>query len=67
MKIEASKLLENYDHTYKHDIELLTSSNSLTFNTRNALLMRAGEKKILNKIVKFTDTMLDYFKLDFNE
>jgi hypothetical protein len=29
--------------------------------------MRAGEKKILNKIVKFTDTMLDYFKLDFNE
>jgi histone-lysine N-methyltransferase SETD3 len=67
MKIEAIKLLENYDHTLEYDLDLIENDKTLTFNTRNALLMRSGEKRILNNIIQFTTTMLDYFKLDYNE
>jgi histone-lysine N-methyltransferase SETD3 len=67
MKIEASKLLEKYSCSYEDDLKILETDSSLTFNTRNALLMRSGEKKILNLIISFATTMLDYIKLDFNE
>ena len=42
--------LARYPTTYEHDLELLakhdTKEAELTFNQRNAILMRSGEKKV---------------------
>jgi histone-lysine N-methyltransferase SETD3 len=67
MKLEATKLLHNYPHTYEEDMELLEKNEDLTFNTRNALLMRSGEKKILLHVIDFADTMVRLLNLDMNE
>jgi SpoVK/Ycf46/Vps4 family AAA+-type ATPase len=45
----------------------LENDKTLNFNTRNATLMRSGEKKILHHIIKFADLMVKYYGLDQNE
>lgn len=45
----------------------MANDTTLTFNTRNATLMRSGEKKILLHIVSFVNQMLNYFSMDQNE
>jgi len=64
MKLEAAKLLAKYPTTYEEDLDLLENDTTLTFNTRNATLMRSGEKKILKHIIKFTDTMIEYLNMN---
>lgn len=67
MKLEATKLLMNYDTTYEQDLEILENSKDLTFNTRNAVLMRSGEKKILKHIIDTANKMQEYLNMDQNE
>lgn len=45
----------------------MANDTTLTFNTRNATLMRSGEKKILLHIIRFTDFMINYLSLDQTE
>ena len=67
MKLEATKLLKNYATTYEEDLDILENDKELTFNTRNATLMRSGEKKILKHIIETADIMLKYLNMDQNE
>jgi histone-lysine N-methyltransferase SETD3 len=67
MKLEATKLLSRYPQTYEEDLEILANNKDLTFNTRNATLMRSGEKEILHHIVDTSNKMLEFFSLDVNE
>ena len=67
MKLEATKLLGNYPQTYEEDLEILEKDEGLTFNTRNALLMRSGEKKILQHVIEFADTMVRLLNLDVDQ
>ena len=67
MKLEASKLLAGYPTSYEEDLEILETNKELTFNTRNAVLMRSGEKKILKHIIETADAMLEYLNYDPNE
>ena len=67
MKLEAAKLLKNYATTYEEDLYILENDTELTFNTRNATLMRSGEKKILKHIIETADIMLKYLNMDQNE
>lgn len=67
MKLEATKLQMNYPTTYEEDLEILETNQDLTFNTRNALLMRSGEKKILKHIIETCDLMQEYLDMDLNE
>jgi histone-lysine N-methyltransferase SETD3 len=67
MKLEATKLLKNYPTSYEEDLDILENNKDLTFNTRNAVLMRSGEKKILKHIIETADIMLKYLNMDQNE
>lgn len=67
MKLEATKLLSGYPQTYEEDLEILENNKDLTFNTRNAVLMRSGEKKILKHVIDTADAVSQYFTMDQNE
>lgn len=63
MKLEATKLLMGYANTYEEDLEILENNKDLTFNTRNAVLMRSGEKKILKHVINTADQMTSYLNM----
>lgn len=67
MKLEAAKLQKQYSTSYEEDLEILENNKDLNFNTRNAVLMRSGEKKILKHIIETADIMMQYLKMDQNE
>lgn len=47
--------INKYHTTLESDIQLLIDSSTLTFNTRNCLLLRVGEKKILHFLLEFSN------------
>lgn len=67
MKLEASKVQAGYPTTLEEDLEILETDKDLTFNTRNAILMRSGEKKILKHIIETADIMYRYLDYDLTE
>ena len=67
MQLEATKVLFNYPTTLEEDLEMLETNKELTFNTRNCLLMRSGEKKILKHIIETAGTMMKFLDLDLTE
>lgn len=67
MKLEAAKVEAGYPTTYEEDLALLEANEGLTFNTRNAILMRSGEKKILKHLIETADIMLRYLDYDLTE
>eukprot|EP00343_Euplotes_focardii_P003024 CAMPEP_0205805596 /NCGR_PEP_ID=MMETSP0205-20121125/8872_1 /ASSEMBLY_ACC=CAM_ASM_000278 /TAXON_ID=36767 /ORGANISM="Euplotes focardii, Strain TN1" /LENGTH=163 /DNA_ID=CAMNT_0053077077 /DNA_START=1 /DNA_END=492 /DNA_ORIENTATION=+ len=67
MKIEATKVLMGYSNTLEEDLEMLETNKDMTFNTRNAILMRSGEKHILNHIIKTATLMSEYLNYDLTE
>lgn len=40
------ELLKKYPTKYEEDLQILATNKDLTFNQRNAVLMRSGEKKV---------------------
>ena len=42
----AQQQLAKYPNTYEEDLKILAENKSLTYNNRNAVLMRSGEKKV---------------------
>jgi histone-lysine N-methyltransferase SETD3 len=54
--------LDKYPTTIEEDLYILKKENlSLTYNQRNCLLMRIGEKKILHFFSKFSQYCLELF------
>lgn len=50
--------LKQYPHSLKEDIELLKKDDQehhLSFNQRNCVLFRSGEKEILHFYIEFSD------------
>lgn len=42
----AKKQLDAYPTTYEQDLKVLEENKDMTYNNRNAVLMRSGEKKV---------------------
>lgn len=46
LKIIAEKCLKKYPQTYEEDLKILKSEPNMSFNKRNCLILRSGEKKV---------------------
>ena len=66
LKRLAEEGIAKYPTTLEEDYEIL-KRDDLSFNNRNWVLMRSGEKEILNWILPFADTMIALFNLDPKE
>ena len=58
--------LSKYPTTYEEDMQILQNPD-LTFNNRNCVLMRSGEKAILLWFIEFVDTCTPMFDMPSKE
>lgn len=56
--------LGKYPTTLDEDYEILKNDKSLTYNTRNCVLLRVGEKKILHFVNNTAEILLEMAKMD---
>ncbi len=63
MKQLAVEQLQRYPNTYEEDLKILETQKDMTFNQRNCVLMRSGEKKILLFLIKLADLGLQLIDL----
>ncbi len=54
-----------YPTTFDEDLEILEKRTDLTFNERNAVLYRSGEKKILFTLMFYAEKILPLLDMDF--
>lgn len=47
IQFTAISMLKKYPTTYEEDLKILETTKDFTFNTRNCVLMRSGEKKVI--------------------
>eukprot|EP00826_Nyctotherus_ovalis_P039605 TRINITY_DN381_c0_g1_i1.p1 TRINITY_DN381_c0_g1~~TRINITY_DN381_c0_g1_i1.p1 ORF type:complete len:477 (+),score=178.23 TRINITY_DN381_c0_g1_i1:513-1943(+) len=59
----AKTMLGQYKTTYEEDLKILETNKDLSFNHRNCVLMRAGEKKILMKLIELATLGLDFLNM----
>eukprot|EP01022_Parablepharisma_sp_SALTPOND_P026613 TRINITY_DN64487_c1_g1_i1.p1 TRINITY_DN64487_c1_g1~~TRINITY_DN64487_c1_g1_i1.p1 ORF type:complete len:635 (-),score=66.34 TRINITY_DN64487_c1_g1_i1:833-2737(-) len=55
LKIIAEKCLKKFPQSYDDDVKLLANSKDLSFNKRNCIIFRAGEKKIYRTMISMAD------------
>ena len=60
----AQEALDKYQNSYEEDLEIL-KDETLTFNQRNCVLFRSGEKEILLFFIHNVPKILKLFDLDF--
>lgn len=60
----AQDSYEKYKNPYEEDLEIL-KDDKLTFNLRNCVLFRSGEKEILLFFINNIPKILKLFDLDF--
>ena len=58
--------LSKYPTTYEEDMQILQNPD-LTFNNKNCVLMRSGEKAILLWFIEFVDTCTPMFDMPSKE
>ena len=46
MKLIAEKCLSKYPNSYEEDMKILAEKKDITFNQRNCMIFRSGEKKV---------------------
>jgi hypothetical protein len=67
----ASEALARYPHTLEEDYEMLAADtpeySNLTFNTRNIILFRSGEKEILVFLIEMADFVLNLLEMTFKD
>ncbi len=67
----AIEAYEKYPHSLEEDLEILAADDSgeksLTFNERNCVLYRSGEKKILRFLIKMAEDFLPLLDMSFKE
>ena len=56
--------LNAYPTTYQEDLEIL-KRDDLTFNQRNCVLFRSGEKEILIFLINATEKFIPLLDMDF--
>lgn len=66
VKTICTDYLNEYPTTLDQDIELL-KDDSLTFNQRNCVLFRSGEKEILVYFIEFADLCLSLLDMKFKD
>jgi len=57
--------MEAYPTSLADDLEMLETRTDLTFNERNCILFRSGEKKILFTLMFYAETILPLLDMDF--
>ena len=63
----CKKYLNNYNTSLQEDQKILENTNDLSENIINCILMRLGEKKIINYYLEFAEYNLALLKLDDNK
>ena len=66
----TQQTLTKYPNTLQEDIEIVKkdeAENNLTFNEKNCVLIRKGEKEILEYLVSCADKAAELGKLTFSE
>ena len=62
LKLIAENTLQEYPDTYEKDMEILKAESiggeKLTFNQKNSIMLRSGEKKILNNMISMAEIAL---------
>ena len=62
----CEQALSDYPNTYEEDMEILQRDN-LTFNERNCVLFRSGEKEILIFLMDMADYVLNLLEMKFKD
>ena len=71
VKKMAEEIYQQYETTLEEDQEVLKKDDEapadqkLSFNQRNCVLMRSGEKEILTFLMRAADTLLPMLDMDF--
>lgn len=47
LQAKAEQRLKEYSQSYEKDVDMMKSAKQLTFNHRNAIVFRMGEKKVI--------------------
>ena len=61
----AKDSYDKYETSYEDDLKLLEERIDMTFNERNCVLYRSGEKKILKFLMNSTQKILPLLDMDF--
>lgn len=59
-------LYDGYPTSYEEDMKIL-EDDSLSFNQRNSVLMRSGEKKILHFLMQVTQFLIPLFDMKLKD
>jgi hypothetical protein len=59
----AETCLKKYPQTYEEDIKLLETD--LTYNERNCIVYRSGEKKIYKEMIEMAELGIEYLEMDY--
>jgi len=59
----AEACLKKYPQTYEEDLKLLKTD--LTYNQRNCIIYRSGEKKIYKEIIEMAELGMKYLTMDY--
>lgn len=57
--------MATYTTSLDEDMKILEENKELTFNERNAVLYRSGEKKILFTLMFYAENILPLLDMDF--
>ena len=67
----SQEALARYPHTLEEDMEMLNQDtpeySNLTFNGRNCILFRSGEKEILHFLIEMADYVLNVLQMKFKD
>ena len=66
IKAMCEEALTLYPQTYEEDMEILERDN-LSFNERNCVLFRSGEKEILKFLIEMGDYVLKLLEMKFKD
>lgn len=61
----AKEQYEKYPQSLEEDLKILEERDDLTFNLRNCVLFRSGEKSILRFLINSTSKILPLLDMDF--
>ena len=55
---QCKQNLNEFPDSFEHDLEILKKDN-LTYNERNCIILRVGEKRVYNFLIKFCTKVID--------
>lgn len=68
LKEESERMLARFESSYEDDVKLVASGTLKEFsNERNCVIMRLGEKRVLNSFVELADKCIPFLKLAWKD